>query len=503
MQYMLLISTRGARPDDARGRAGPEVMQRRTSPYTEELRELGRSTSPATRSSRSTTAKSVQRPRRRDPIAPTARSRRRAKLLGGYYLIDVDSDEEAQSWAAKIPVGTRSARSRSGQVVVFPTERRLMKYLALIYSDERRGRPLRATSGRRSTPATAAFADDRPAAGKLVGGLRAGADGDRDDRARPSTARRSSPTARSPRRKEQLGGYFILECGSVDEALELAAQIPARGHGGAVEVGRATPTRRRRRHEVRCCCSNERRRRRALEGAQRGGGARARAPRRSRSGCAFDGAGGQRPSSSAWSSTSPTRPRSCASATARRSSPTGPTRRRRSSSAAASSVECDDLDEAIELAASKIPVASRRLGGDPAARRASDRPSRSLFREEWGRAVAVLARVLGDLALAEDAVQDAFAAALERWPRDGPPANPAAWIVTTARNRAIDRIRRERTLARKTELLGATRGAAHRDEEDDVSAIPDDRLEPHLRVLPSGARARGARGADAARGRRA
>ena len=75
------------------------------------------------------------------------------------------------------------------------------------------------------------------------------------------------------------------------------------------------------------------------------------------------------------------------------------------------------------------------------------------FREEWGRAVAVLTRVLGDLDRAEDAVQDAFTTALERWPRDGVPANPGAWIVTTARNRAIDRIRRDRNLERKTELL--------------------------------------------------
>jgi RNA polymerase sigma-70 factor, ECF subfamily len=72
-------------------------------------------------------------------------------------------------------------------------------------------------------------------------------------------------------------------------------------------------------------------------------------------------------------------------------------------------------------------------------------------------------------------VQDAFATALERWPRDGAPRNPGAWIVATARNRAIDRIRRERTLARKTELLAALAGI-QADEEDDMSSIPDDRL---------------------------
>ena len=97
-----------------------------------------------------------------------------------------------------------------------------------------------------------------------------------------------------------------------------------------------------------------------------------------------------------------------------------------------------------------------------------------VFREEWGRAVAILISVLGDFELAEDAVQDAFTAALERWPRDGEPRNPGAWIVTTAKNRAIDRLRRDRTLARKTELL--QRLAELPDEEEEVSAIPDERL---------------------------
>ena len=69
-------------------------------------------------------------------------------------------------------------------------------------------------------------------------------------------------------------------------------------------------------------------------------------------------------------------------------------------------------------------------------------------------------------------MQEAFAAALERWPRDGAPANPGAWLLTTARNRAVDRIRRERTLERKTELLAALQ--AHETEDADV--IPDERL---------------------------
>ena len=97
-----------------------------------------------------------------------------------------------------------------------------------------------------------------------------------------------------------------------------------------------------------------------------------------------------------------------------------------------------------------------------------------VFRDEWGHAVAILTRVLGDLELAEDAVQDAFATALERWPRHGEPRNPGAWIVTTARNRAVDRIRREQVFQRKAELIA--RLDALPAEEDDVSAIPDERL---------------------------
>jgi RNA polymerase sigma-70 factor (ECF subfamily) len=81
---------------------------------------------------------------------------------------------------------------------------------------------------------------------------------------------------------------------------------------------------------------------------------------------------------------------------------------------------------------------------------------------------------LGDFDLAEEAVQEAFAIAAERWERDGTPANPAGWLIATARNRAIDRIRRERTLARKTRLLEVAEAAA--DEMDDT-VIDDERLE--------------------------
>jgi RNA polymerase sigma-70 factor, ECF subfamily len=97
-----------------------------------------------------------------------------------------------------------------------------------------------------------------------------------------------------------------------------------------------------------------------------------------------------------------------------------------------------------------------------------------VFREEWGRAVAILTRVVGDLELAEDAVQDAFATALERWPREGVPRTPGAWIVTTARNRAIDKLRRDRVFRQKAELLARLEELPA--EEDEVNAIPDERL---------------------------
>ena len=96
-----------------------------------------------------------------------------------------------------------------------------------------------------------------------------------------------------------------------------------------------------------------------------------------------------------------------------------------------------------------------------------------VFRAEHGRAVAVLARVFGDLEIAEDAVQDAFAAAVEKWPESGVPPSPAGWIITTARNRAIDRLRRESARADKqaeAALLHA------QDEPVEEGAVHDDRL---------------------------
>jgi RNA polymerase sigma-70 factor (ECF subfamily) len=105
-----------------------------------------------------------------------------------------------------------------------------------------------------------------------------------------------------------------------------------------------------------------------------------------------------------------------------------------------------------------------------------------VFREEQGRAVATLIRVLGDFDLAEEAVQDAFISALETWPQRGVPANPGAWITTTARNRAIDRLRRRRRFAEKTETLAreasieAELRAIDTGPSEDAMPIADDRL---------------------------
>jgi RNA polymerase sigma-70 factor (ECF subfamily) len=97
-----------------------------------------------------------------------------------------------------------------------------------------------------------------------------------------------------------------------------------------------------------------------------------------------------------------------------------------------------------------------------------------VFREEWGRVLASLIGLLGDFDLAEEAAQEAFAIAAARWPVEGTPANPRAWLVTTARNRAVDRIRRERLLAEKKQLLEAPE-ATEMDLDD--TTFPDERLE--------------------------
>src|SRR5207247_3747680 len=100
-----------------------------------------------------------------------------------------------------------------------------------------------------------------------------------------------------------------------------------------------------------------------------------------------------------------------------------------------------------------------------------------IFREESGRSVAALIRAFGDIDVAEDAVQEAFAAALRKWPGDGLPPNPGGWITTTARNRAIDRLRRE---SRGRELLGEVAVLSPGNDDpgrpEEVAPVQDDRL---------------------------
>ena len=94
------------------------------------------------------------------------------------------------------------------------------------------------------------------------------------------------------------------------------------------------------------------------------------------------------------------------------------------------------------------------------------------FRDEWGQVVATLIRITGDWDLAEECAQDAFTLALRRWPRDGIPRRPGAWLTTAARNRAIDRLRREAVGAAKLREVATL---SHEPEPDD-SSVPDDRL---------------------------
>src|ERR687888_884001 len=98
-----------------------------------------------------------------------------------------------------------------------------------------------------------------------------------------------------------------------------------------------------------------------------------------------------------------------------------------------------------------------------------------VFRDQWGRVLAAMIGFLGDFDLAEEAAQEAFAIAAERWPRDGTPANPGAWLATTARNRAIDRLRRDRTLAAKTKLIELPEAVEEKEMEEHT--FPDERLE--------------------------
>jgi RNA polymerase sigma-70 factor (ECF subfamily) len=96
-----------------------------------------------------------------------------------------------------------------------------------------------------------------------------------------------------------------------------------------------------------------------------------------------------------------------------------------------------------------------------------------VFREEYGRAVAVLVRVFGDIDVAEEAVQDAFTTAVQRWPSSGLPPSPAGWIITTARNRAIDHLRREASRENRHAQAALLHAG---DEGTEEGAVPDDRL---------------------------
>jgi len=96
-----------------------------------------------------------------------------------------------------------------------------------------------------------------------------------------------------------------------------------------------------------------------------------------------------------------------------------------------------------------------------------------VFREEYGRAVAVLARHFGDIDIAEEAVQDAFAVAVQRWPAAGLPPSPAGWIITTARNRAVDRLRREASRHDRHAQAALLHARADPPEE---GTVHDDRL---------------------------
>jgi RNA polymerase sigma-70 factor (ECF subfamily) len=101
-----------------------------------------------------------------------------------------------------------------------------------------------------------------------------------------------------------------------------------------------------------------------------------------------------------------------------------------------------------------------------------------IYREEFGRILATLIRLLGDFDIAEDAVQEAFAAALEQWPRDGLPREPRAWVVSTARHKAIDRLRRNSSFSHKREeiLRHVIEQATPESDRLDDSAVPDERL---------------------------
>ena len=155
-------------------------------------------------------------------------------------------------------------------------------------------------------------------------------------------------------------------------------------------------------------------------------------------------------------------------------------------------VRAEDLDGALEWGrrlalATTLPIEVRPFQDEADALTSTPMPAlgsediERVFRQEHGRAVAVLVRSFGDIDLAEEAVQDAFAEAVRRWPERGLPPSPAGWIITTARNRAIDRLRRESGRADHHAQAARLRGppttsptTARRENEE--GAVPDDRL---------------------------
>src|SRR5437588_221544 len=154
----------------------------------------------------------------------------------------------------------------------------------------------------------------------------------------------------------------------------------------------------------------------------------------------------------------------------------------RSSIARTTSAASSSSRPRTSTAPSRWPASYRSWPAPARSRFARSARSRSsviddAFRENWGRVLASLVGWLGDIDLAEDAAQEAFVAAAEHWPRHGVPANPTGWLITTARNRAVDRIRRDRTLQAKTEQLGRELQEGSEDTMDETATFPDERLE--------------------------
>jgi DNA-directed RNA polymerase specialized sigma24 family protein len=117
-----------------------------------------------------------------------------------------------------------------------------------------------------------------------------------------------------------------------------------------------------------------------------------------------------------------------------------------------------------------------RKGDGDAAHKLDGAEVGRIFRQESGRSVAALIRIFGDLDLAEDAVQDAFTVALRKWPADGLPPNPGGWITTTARNHAIDRLRRQARGRKLLSEVAALSRGNHPGTPQEVGPVPDDRL---------------------------